>query len=413
MKILVQKFGGTSLITEKSRHYVIDHIKNGIKKHKKVIVIVSALGRKPSPYATDTLLSLVNYPNHHTSNRELDLLMSTGEIISSVVLSNELKKQDVSTIAMTGSQAGIITTDEYTNAKIKHIHHSNLISKLELYDVIVVAGFQGETISREMTTLGRGGSDITASAIAAAVHAERIEIYTDVMGVMTADPKVVPRARPIKVANYHEMKNLAYQGAKVIHPRAIEIAMKEQIPIKIKSTYLKDSGTIITTNQKKKQFDINEQFITGITYKRDLSQFQINLKEKETTLQTEIFKSISQKSITVDFIYISPTKLTFTIPKENTKQVKDILSLLNIHPKITFNCSKISIVGMDVSANNLVISTIVESLTDEGISILQSADQYTSLSLLIDNEDLFKALNNLHNALCLNNNYLKKRGEII
>src|SRR5699024_3638282 len=409
MKILIQKFGGTSLVHKGSRKFVIDHISSALKEFEKVIVVVSALGRKPNPYATDTLLGLVDFPNHSLSYRELDLLMSTGEIISSIVLTNELKQIQVKAHAMTGFQAGIITTADYTNAKIKHIQPINISKVLQKKDVIVVAGFQGETIRREITTLGRGGSDITASALGAALQAEGIEIYTDVLGVMTADPNIVPAAQPIKVANYAEMKNLAYHGAKVIHPRAIEIAMKEEIPLKIKSTYTNSEGTIITTNKNKKNFTINEQFHTGVTYIRNLSQFHIQLREKESSLQTKIFKQISKQGITLDFINISPTKLSFTSSKEDSSQVEKILFSLGIYPKIIYNCSKISIVGMSVSTDPLILPKVVESLTDEGIPILQSADQYPSLSLLIEEDNLTKAMNNLHKSLCVNNNILKEK----
>lgn len=410
MNILVQKFGGTSLVSKNSRNFVIDHIESSLKYYDKTIVVVSALGRKPDPYATDTLLSLINFPNHYSSPRELDLLMFTGEIISSILLTNELKGRSISAMAITGPQAGIITTEEHTRARIKHIHQQNMYEKLQQSDVLVVAGFQGESSRGEITTLGRGGSDITAAAIAASVRAKKIEIYTDVMGVMTADPKVVPRARTIRVANYNEMKTLAYQGAKVIHPRAIEIAMKEKIPIIIKSTYMKDSGTMITTNKRKMKFSLEERFSASITYRKDLSQFTIYLKEKDSVAPTKIFKSISKKGITFDFIYISPTKLTFTISRQKTEEVKKILAALSISSKINSNCSKVSIVGMDISKNNLLVPTIVGSLTDAGISIFQSNDHYLSVSLLVEDRNLAKALNTLHEALDLDLHFIKEKG---
>lgn len=401
MKVLVQKFGGTSLATKDNRRLVINHIKKAIQNYEKIIVIVSAIGRKPSPYATDTLLSLVNYPHSFSSNRELDLLMSCGEIISSVVLSNELKEQNLSSIAITGSQAGIVTTEEFMDARIKYIQPKNLLKLMQTYNVIVVAGFQGETLSKEVTTLGRGGSDITAAAIGVAMDAEKIEIFTDVSGVMTADPKIVPKATPIKVATYIEISNLAYQGAKVIHPRAIEIAMKEKIPIHIRSTYDEDGGTLITTAERKQQFAINERIITGITYKTGLVKITIDLKENPSIFQTEIFKEMSKAGISVDFIHISPTNITYTIPKQLSEKALHILETLNIQPRIDSNCVKVSVVGSNMSGTPGVISTIVESLTDDGIDILQSSDHYTSIWVLIDEKHLQKAINNLHRAFHL------------
>src|SRR5699024_3894740 len=183
MQILIQKFGGTSVQNETNRKHVIKHIKNALVQNYKIVVVVSALGRNPDPYATDTLLNLVNYPNNYNSKRELDLLMSCGEIISAVVLSNELKKNHIYSTALTGAQAGFITNNDFTQAKIKEVKRERIIKELETNDVIVVAGFQGQTQSGEVTTIGRGGSDTTAAALGAALDAERIDIFTDVNGI--------------------------------------------------------------------------------------------------------------------------------------------------------------------------------------------------------------------------------------
>lgn len=409
MEILVQKFGGTSLQTEESRNLVCCHIEEALDHHKKIIVVVSAMGRSPSPYATDTLLSLVNFPEQFVEKRELDLLMACGEIISSVILSNELCRKNISSCAITGAQAGIVTNDDYTNATIQYVNPSYVLDLLTNYDVIVVAGFQGKTLSGEMTTIGRGGSDITAAALGAALHAEVIEIFTDVTGVMTADPKIVPHAKPIEIATYIEICNLAYQGAKVIHPRAIEIAMKADIPLKIKSTYTKNKGTLITSLNRKRKYQINEQTITGIAYRRNLTHVSVQLKENQSLLQKKVFKKLSKKGISVDFVHISPTKLTFTIPDNLAYQAEEILSTLKVDRKLHSNCAKVSVVGVNMTGIPGIVSTIVDSLINDGISILQSADNYSSIWVLIEDDYLDRAVNNLHRAFHLNDQFIKKR----
>lgn len=403
MQILVQKFGGTSLRTEENRRHVIKHIQNALKKKYKLVVVVSALGREPDPYATDTLLSLVKYPLHYTTNRELDLLLSCGETISAIVLSNELQKQHISSIALTGSQAGIITNDDFTQAKIKQINSEKILKLFHQQDVVVVAGFQGMTISGDTTTIGRGGSDTTAAALGVALQAERVEIFTDVLGIMTADPRIVKSARPLHVVSYLEICHLAYQGAKVVHPRAVEIAMQVKMPIRIRSTYSKDKGTLVTTPAHHYESStIQDRLITGIAHMKDITQIQIRFKEGAQQLQSYIFKAMASAGISVDFINITPSSLIYTVPKATAKKAISILTSLDLQPSVKENCAKVSVIGAGMSGVPGIAFTIVESLTDQGVQILQSADSYTTIWVLIDEKDLFKAVNALHDVFKLN-----------
>ncbi|HLS34713.1 MAG TPA: aspartate kinase [Bacillota bacterium] len=397
MKITVQKFGGTSLKDKKSRESVIRHIKTTLEQDQKIVVVVSAIGRYPDCYATDTLLSLVDYPNHAVTKREIDLLMSCGEIISSVVLTNELRKQNIRAYAMSGAQAGIVTTDQFMKANIKYINTTNIFHQLENHDVIVIAGFQGETINREITTIGRGGSDITAAALGVALQANLIEIYTDVLGVMTADPKIVPVAKPIKIASYLEASELAYQGAEVIHPTAIEIVMNEKVPIHIKPTFTKGKGTVITSKQIKNTYSLTRQLITSIAYRRHLTRVSIHLKKHSLIEQSKVFKVLAKHNVSVDFIFLSPTKLMFTIPNELAELTIKLLSNLSIYPTIQSNCAKVSIIGVQQKKLPQVISTAVGTLTNNGITIYQSSVHHTSVWLLIDDEHINCSINNLHN----------------
>ncbi len=205
------------------------------------------MGRKGEPYATDTLLSLIGGNKSKISKREYDLLLSCGEVISSIVFANTLVDNGIKAIALTGAQAGFRTNNDHTNAKIIEMKCDRLLRELKDYDVVVVAGFQGAAKNGEITTIGRGGSDTSAAALGAAVNAEWIDIFTDVEGIMTADPRIAENARRLSVVTYTELCNMAYQGAKVIHPRAVEIAMQAKVPIRIRSTYSDSIGTVVTS----------------------------------------------------------------------------------------------------------------------------------------------------------------------
>lgn len=400
MQILVQKFGGTSVKNTQTRDQVIHHIKEALKQNYKVVVVASAIGRKPDPYATDTLLSLVNFPRNYASSREVDLLMSCGETISSVVLSNELQKMGLSAVALTGAQAGLITTDKYTQANIKYVETNRILDEFKRNDVVVVAGFQGKNETGEITTIGRGGSDTTAVALGVTLQAKYIEIFTDVTGIMTADPKVVNSVKRLNVVSYNEICHLAYEGAKVVHPRAVEIAMQANIPMRVRSTYSNHEGTLVTSREAMKQSDSNERIITGIAHTSDITQIQVDL-ENGTTELSDIFKSMADANISIDFINISPNALTYTVAKSVTKKAVNILNELNIFPNIIEHCAKISAVGAGMAGVPGVASKIVMSLTEAGIQILQSADSHTTIWVLVYEKDFKTAVNVLHEAFNL------------
>ncbi|GGA62609.1 aspartate kinase [Ornithinibacillus halotolerans] len=404
MQILVQKFGGTSVQNKHTRKNVINHIENALIDGSKLVVVVSALGRRPDPYATDSLLDLVDFPEYSISTRELDMLMACGEIISSVVLSNELKKKSIKSIALTGAQAGIMTNADFNQAKIKEVNPSRILKEFNEYDVVVVAGFQGKNNLGELTTLGRGGSDTTAAALGAALKAERIEIFTDVNGIMTADPRVVKDARPLDVVTYKEICNLAYQGAKVIHPRAVEIAMHGRIPIIVRSTYEESGGTLVTSTGQM-GVDVSDRLVTGIAHLANISQIKVQTKEKEAyRFQSEVFKAMADVGISVDFINISPTGVIYTVPEVQTNRAIKILKSKGFNPNVVKDCTKVSVVGAGMTGVPGVASRIVQALTNQNIQILQSADSHTTIWVLIPSVDLYKAVNALHEEFELASN---------
>jgi aspartate kinase len=226
MKIIVQKFGGTSVSTQQRREMVADKIIDAVDKGYSPVVVVSAIGRKGDPYATDTLLSLINNSESHVSKREMDLLMSCGEIISAVVIGETLEKRKFKVKVLTGGQAGIITNNDYSDADIIKVQTNKIMDLAKEGIIPIVAGFQGATEDGDITTIGRGGSDVTGSVLGEALKAEFIEIYTDVDGIMTADPRIVPEAKVIDKISYNEVFQFADQGAKVIHPREVWPSME-------------------------------------------------------------------------------------------------------------------------------------------------------------------------------------------
>lgn len=408
MKVLVQKFGGTSLKNTEARKHAIRHIQASKQADYKIVAVVSAIGRAPNPYATDSLLSLINYPNGNQSNQEQDLLMSCGEIISAVVLSNEIKEFGLSAIALTGVQAGLFTTNDFTSAKIKFMKIERLKQALLDNDVVVVAGFQGATVNHETTTLGRGGSDTSAAALAAALGAEFIDIFTDVNGIMTADPRVVQDAQTLKVASYTDICNLAYQGAKVVHPRAVEIAMQNNIPIRVRSNNSNQMGTLVTdTFNDELGRDFPDRLITGIAHMSNITQVKINSKEPSGLIHAHVFEAMAEASISVDFINIFPSGVIYTIPQMLSERAEKILLTLDYQPTLIHNCAKVSIVGAGMTGVPGVTAKMVQSLVSEGIEILQSADSHTTIWVLINEDDRIKAINALHRAFKLNDQLIE------
>jgi aspartate kinase len=403
MKIIVQKFGGTSVRNEEGRARAIYHLNNALSEGYKVVVVVSAMGRKGEPYATDTLLSLVDGNKASLNKRELDMLMACGELISSVVFTNLLNENGIKATALNGAQAGFVTNDDFTNAKILEMKCDRLLKELEEYDVVVVTGFQGATTEGDTTTLGRGGSDTSASALGAALMADYIDIFTDVEGVMTADPRIVEDARPLSVVTYNEICNMAYQGAKVVHPRAVEIAMQAKVPMRVRSTYADSTGTLVTSQGEAQQrgSDVQERLVTGIAHVSNVTQIKVFSKEGHYDTQAEVFKAMAQEKISVDFINISPKGVVYTVTDEATDKAIDVFHALGYEPAVIRNCAKVSTVGAGIAGVPGVTSKIVTALSGEGIQILQSADSHTTIWVLVKEEDLKKAVNALHGAFDL------------
>nr|MDH3099576.1 aspartate kinase [Bacillus velezensis] len=397
MKIIVQKFGGTSVKDDKGRKLALAHIKDAISEGYKVVVVVSAMGRKGDPYATDSLIGLLYGDQSDISPREQDMLLSCGETISSVVFSSMLKENGIKAAPLTGAQAGFLTNAQHTDAKIIEMKTERLFVALASHDAVVVAGFQGATEKGDTTTIGRGGSDTSATALGAAVDAEFIDIFTDVEGVMTADPRIVENAKPLPNVTYTEICNLAYQGAKVIHPRAVEIAMQAKVPIRVRSTYSKDKGTLVTSHHSSNiGADVFERLITGIAHVKDVTQFKVPAKMGQYNVQTEVFKAMANAGISVDFFNITPSEIVYTVAGSKTEAARKILAELGYEPTVTESCAKVSAVGAGIMGVPGVTSKIVSALSDKGIPILQSADSHTTIWVLVHEKDMVTAVNAPH-----------------
>jgi aspartate kinase len=410
MKMIVQKFGGTSVRDEAGREHAKKHIEKALADGYKVVVVVSAMGRKGDPYATDTLLSLIGGNQSKVTKREHDLLLSCGEIISSIVFANMLKDNGMNAIALTGAQAGFRTNNDHSQAKIVEMKCDRLLRELEHNDVVVVAGFQGAAKNGDITTIGRGGSDTSAAALGAALNAEWIDIFTDVEGIMTADPRIAENARRLPVVTYTELCNMAYQGAKVIHPRAVEIAMQSKVPIRIRSTYSDNLGTLVTAISKESRgSDIKERTVTGIAHVSNVSQIKVFAKKDQYYLQAEVFKAMANEKISVDFINISPNGVVYTVTDEMTERAIKVLKEIGHEPVVERHCAKVSVVGAGIAGVPGVTSKIVTALSENGIRILQSADSHTTIWVLVKQEDLKKSVNALHDAFHLEEETLETK----
>lgn len=393
MNILVQKFGGTSVSTLERRQLVAQKIIKAKEDGYSPVIVVSAMGRSGDPYATDSLLALIDEKFINKNHQATDLLISCGEIISTVILSDELYKSNIESVPLTGGLAGILTDSNYNNANIKDVFTKNLLSILKDNKIPVVAGFQGQNQKGYITTLGRGGSDVTAALLGVALNASCIEIYTDVDGIMTADPRIVSEASLIDQLNYNEVFQFADQGAKVIHPRAIEIAMKANIPLVIKNTLNDCKGTIINNENNEN----STKLITGITHMSNRVQIKVTLANNiGNKLYNDMLELLAKSLISIDLINIFPKEHIFTIDSKDVIKLDELMNKSNLNYTSIKNCSKIAIIGSRITGIPGVMARILKTLTKEDIEVLQTADSNTTIWCLVESKYTQLAINALH-----------------
>ena len=391
MRILVQKYGGTSVATDEGRTQAVAKILKAKAAGFAVAVVVSAMGRGGDPYATDTLIKLVSEIAPEVAPRELDLLIACGEIISSVVMAQTLEKNGHAAVALTGGQAGIVTDGSFGEAQIVGINPKNIIDHLEQGQIVIVAGFQGITAGGDITTLGRGGSDTTATALGSALEAEVVEIYTDVDGVMTVDPRIIPEAKILREMTYQEICELANHGAKVVHPRAVAIARDKKVPVKVKSTFSEDDGTLI--------HDIKtERIITGIAHQANLGRVLVRAKHGTLSAgdEVKVFKLLAGAGISVDMNSISGGQVSFIVKQEQLAKVGDLLLPLGFEVELLPHCAKLALIGVGMQDVPGIMVRVVEALHGNHIKLLQTVDSEITISCLVLEDELTKAIKVLY-----------------
>ncbi|WP_312096250.1 aspartate kinase [Niallia sp.] len=399
MGLVVQKFGGTSVGSAERILHVAERVLEEKNRGNDVVVVVSAMGK-----TTDSLVTLANEINQKPSKREMDVLLSTGEQITISLLAMALQAKGVEAISYTGWQAGIETEDVHGNARILNIQTEKVQDQLQQGKVVIVAGFQGVTETGDITTLGRGGSDTTAVAIAAALKADNCDIYTDVTGVFTTDPRFVKNARKLLAISYDEMLELANLGAGVLHPRAVEYAKNYQVPLVVRSSMEQEEGTIIEEEVSMEQ----NLVVRGVAFEDNITSVTVfGLRNPLTSLST-IFTTLASHHINVDIIIQSLTNdqltnLSFSIKdsdlEETLKVLEENKSELG-YDKVTSEqgLAKVSIVGSGMISNPGVAADMFKVLSAEEIIIKMVSTSEIKVSTVIEKAKMVKAVETLHDA---------------
>lgn len=398
MKIVVQKFGGSSLGEPKIRQEALRRVEEAVESGFRPVVVVSAMGRAGDPYATDTLLNLLSEANPKASGENTDLLLSCGEIISATIFAEGLSRLGLPAVALTGWQTGIQTDQVHLSARVLSVQSERLWELLKGGKIPVVAGFQGVTDKGMVTTLGRGGSDTTAAVLGVVLKAERVEIYTDVDGIKTADPKLIPSAPTLQFVSYREIVELGHMGAKVLHPRAAEITMEEGIPIQIRSVVHSKGGTLVKPRHGFGTESVQDRVVTGIAHLGKRAQVQITGHQnfQRSGLATQIFQSLADEGVSVDLIYLSPDLIAFVIDQAKVEFAQNVLTPLDLNVKITMGFAKVSVVGAGMHGVPGVMARVVHCLETEGIPIYQTTDSHANISCLVLEEHIPRAVQALY-----------------
>jgi aspartate kinase len=396
MALIVQKFGGSSVADKDRLFNVADIVTRTYKAGNNVIVVVSAQGD-----TTDDLIAKAKEINEDASKREMDMLMTAGEQMSASLLAMAIEKLGCPVISLLGWQAGFVTSSAYGSARIKRVEPDRIRKELDKKNIVVVTGFQGVNRYDDMTTLGRGGSDTSAVAIAAAMHADLCQIYTDVEGVFTADPRKVKNARKLSAISYDEMLELASLGAQVLNNRSVEMAKKYGIELEVLSSMTRKPGTIV-----KEAVKMEEMLISGVAKDEDVARVSIIGVPDRPGLAFKIFSKLAAKNINVDIILQSVGRngtkdISFTVSHANLKTTVDLLSsyLEQIGANsIVYdeNVAKVSIVGAGMESHPGTAAKMFEALYDANINIQMIATSEIKISVLINCKDADRAVSVIH-----------------
>lgn len=407
--IIVQKYGGSSVgSTEKIKNVarrIIDTKNEGYS----VVVVVSAMGS-----TTNNLINMANEVSNDISPREMDMLLSTGEQISISLLAMAIQSMGYDSISLTGPQCGVVTHNNYSKARIKNINIDRLMNELSKDKIVIVAGFQGENEVGDIVTLGRGGSDTSAVALAAAIKAKKCEIYTDVDGVYTSDPRIVPRAKLLSEISYDEMLELASLGAKVLHPRSVEIARNYNVPLVVRSSLNNNIGTEV-----KELGNLEKAMVRGITLDNNIAKISILEVPDKPGIAYNIFSKLAESNISIDMVIQNISRdlindISFSVKSEDLKDAlkvtKDICEEINAKEVIyDESVVKLSIVGTGIMGSSEVMSLFFKTLYELGINLKMISTSEIKISCIIDEELSVQAINELHNRFKLDNEYINNQ----
>jgi aspartate kinase, monofunctional class len=399
---VVQKFGGTSLGDLERIRRTADLVERSVKAGNETAVVVSAMSGE-----TNRLIAMARELCDNPRPRELDALVSTGEQVSAALLAIELHARGIPAYSYTGMQAGLRTDSRHSRARIQAIECQRLLAHLERGEVPVLTGFQGVDAQGNITTLGRGGSDTSAVALAVALDADVCDIYTDVEGVFTTDPRIAPGARKIERISYEEMLEMASMGAKVLQPRSVELAMRHGMPIHLRSSFRDVPGTLVTSEDK----SMERATITGVAYNRDEAKITIRGIPDHPGVASEIFGPIAEAGINVDVIVQNvseegTTDITFTVPRGDYAAAMRILEEVGRHMqarevKGDDGIAKVSIIGVGMRSHSGVASRMFRTLAAEGINIQMITTSEIKITVVIDEKYVELAVRALHSAFGL------------
>ncbi|MBM3318394.1 MAG: aspartate kinase [Candidatus Eisenbacteria bacterium] len=397
MAIRVVKFGGTSLATPEGREAAAGAVAERAAAGLRLVAVVSAMGRAGEPYATDTLLRLLD-AHPQCPPRERDALASCGEAISAALFAALLQARGLAAVSLRGFQAGIRTDDRHQQARILEIRPARIVEALDRGQVAVVAGFQGISPAGDITTIGRGGSDTTAVALGIALGADRVEIFTDVPGVLSADPQVVPGALPVPTLTFEEGAELAFKGAGVLHPRAAELARRARLPVEVLSASAGSSGTRLVADQGVPIERDCGSCAAAVTAHRDIVQVSVADERlaRDLGLVESLFAGIAARGVTLDMMSIFPERVAFTLERRALAEARATLDDSGLAYSARERCARVTLVGGGIHGVPGIMHRVVRALAGEGIRVLQSVDSNMIIGVLVEDGEAERAVRALH-----------------
>lgn len=406
MKIIVQKFGGTSTRSIETREHMYKNIIREHDKGNKVVAVVSAMGRYDDPYATDTLLSIVH--TDQLTDEEIDRLTSIGETISTLVVKSELAKKGYVVDTVTNTELGILTDSHHQNATITTVEGKHILDKLKNADIVICPGFQGYSQNGKITTLGRGGSDLSAVAIGVAIDANKVEIYSDVNGIYTADPRIVPDAMKLNYISYSEMLELSKNGAKVLNHRCVQLAAKHDIVIHARSSFDESQGTYVLGDEKIMKDHLNQFIISGITGSQNEARITLVGVDAKVNGAGELFEKIADANVNVNVFsqaLVGGGRMDISLII-NDKDVPAVVEVINdlketLQAKKTIvrgNIGKVAVIGVGIKNNKGMFQKVYNTLMSHDINVEMTSCSEINISCYIDRDDVKRAQVLLHEA---------------